>query len=388
MTMSMKPQDLIGHDVFDPNGEKIGRVETVYVGEESHEPEWVTVRTGLFGHRETFVPLAGARNEATGLRVGVHKDVVKDAPHVDAEGKLSEQEGIDLRRHYGLPIQRGGTGPIPRPGGEQPRPTPTPARPTDTAIDQNPAGTTSRHDLRTDQPDRERSLRDRAMRAKNDVHLHDIPVRDTEPPDPLLNKTAPHDTPPLETKHDPLHDAATRNPAMGAPEAADKTSQNMAPRGRSTHAPSTTETTRPRNAADQAEQVVIRSEERLRVDVERVAVSRVRLRKYVVTEPQQVTVQLTHEEIHIEREPVGEAELAAFHADPTSFAEEVVEVTLHRERPVVTKDTVPVERIRLGTRPVIVDHTVTEDIRKEQFDIIDDAGPGEPRPGDNGEPRH
>ncbi|CRK56024.1 putative conserved domain protein [Alloactinosynnema sp. L-07] len=337
MTMSMKPQDLIGHDVFDPDGEKIGRVETVYVGEESHEPEWVTVRTGLFGHRESFVPLAGARNEADGLRVGVRKDVVKDAPHVDAEGKLSEQEGIDLRRYYGLPIQRGGTGPVARPGGHQP---PTTAKP---AAEQ----ASGKHDLRPQtEPDREKSLRDRAMRNMGD----------------------------------PVHESATHSPSTPGTAAHDKTMQNMAPQSRSTHAPNPTDpkTQARRDKADPpAEQIVVRSEERLRVTTERVEAGRVRLRKYVVTEPQQLTVQLTHEEIHVEREIIGETELATLKADPRSFAESVVEVTLHRDQPVVTKDTVPVERIRLATRPVTVEHTVTDEIRKEQFDIIDDtAKPG------------
>lgn len=106
----MKPQDLIGHDVYDPEGQRIGRVGTVYVDRATHEPEWVTVRTGLFGHRETFVPLRGAHNEPGGLRVGVRFSVVKDAP----QAPLSADSAVELFRYYGLPdapppvpVQRG-----------------------------------------------------------------------------------------------------------------------------------------------------------------------------------------------------------------------------------------------------------------------------------------
>ncbi|MGW5054835.1 PRC-barrel domain-containing protein [Actinokineospora sp. NPDC004072] len=104
----MKPQDLIGHDVYDPEGERIGRVGTVYVDGVTREPEWVTVRTGLHGHKETFVPLRGAQSQPDGLRVIVRLDVVKDAP----QAPLSD--AVELFRYYGfpetdppVPIQRG-----------------------------------------------------------------------------------------------------------------------------------------------------------------------------------------------------------------------------------------------------------------------------------------
>lgn len=106
----MKPQDLIGHDVYDPEGERIGEVGTVYVGGATHEPEWVTVRTGLFGPKETFVPLRGAHAETGGLRVGVRLSMVRDAP----QAPLSDESAIELFRYYGMPdapppvpVQRG-----------------------------------------------------------------------------------------------------------------------------------------------------------------------------------------------------------------------------------------------------------------------------------------
>ena len=43
-------------------------------------------------------------------------------------------------------------------------------------------------------------------------------------------------------------------------------------------------------------------------------------------------------------------------------------MVLHEERPVVAKETVPVERVRLDKETVTEQETVSEDVRKEQID--------------------
>jgi sporulation protein YlmC with PRC-barrel domain len=98
-----RARDLIGSDVYDPDGNKIGRVGDVYVDDATQQPEWVTVRTGLFGFKETLVPLEGASTTSGGINVGVSKDLVKDAPRVATDhGHLSGQEGRDLYEYYGV----------------------------------------------------------------------------------------------------------------------------------------------------------------------------------------------------------------------------------------------------------------------------------------------
>ncbi|GAA4885228.1 PRC-barrel domain-containing protein [Saccharopolyspora cebuensis] len=98
-----RAQDLIGTPVFDRDGDRIGRVGNVYVDDVTQQPEWVTVRMGLLGIRETFVPLNGAAASEDRLDVGVSKARVKSAPRVDAEhGHLSDREGTSLFAHYGL----------------------------------------------------------------------------------------------------------------------------------------------------------------------------------------------------------------------------------------------------------------------------------------------
>lgn len=110
-----------------------------------------------------------------------------------------------------------------------------------------------------------------------------------------------------------------------------------------------------------------RSEERLQVGTQSVEAGRARLRKYIVTENVTQTVPVSHEEVRIEREPItaGNADAAYSGKD---LSEEEVEVTLHAERPVVAKETVPVERVRLATDTVQEQQTVNETVRKEQID--------------------
>jgi len=110
-----------------------------------------------------------------------------------------------------------------------------------------------------------------------------------------------------------------------------------------------------------------RSEERLNVGTESVQAGRARLRKYVVTENVTRTVPVSHEEVRVEREPITDANRDAA-LDGPDISEEEHEVTLRAERPVVEKEAVPVERVRLGTETVTEQHQVNEQVRKEQID--------------------
>ncbi|MFB9904216.1 YsnF/AvaK domain-containing protein [Allokutzneria oryzae] len=119
-----------------------------------------------------------------------------------------------------------------------------------------------------------------------------------------------------------------------------------------------------------------RSEEHLRVGTEQHEVGRARLRKYVVTETEQVHVPLTREEVRVEREPITEANREQPLSGP-EVSEAEHEVTLHEERPVVGTETVPVERVRLEKEQVTDTETVAGEVRKERIDtegtVRDDA---------------
>src|ERR687885_1817407 len=98
--------DWRGRTVVDRDGDKIGTFDELYLDEDDR-PTWGAVTTGLFGMRQTFVPLSEAQPEGDALRVPFDKDMVKDAPNVDPDTQLSADEEAALYRHYGL----GGGGP-------------------------------------------------------------------------------------------------------------------------------------------------------------------------------------------------------------------------------------------------------------------------------------
>ena len=105
MTITTKQLHAIaesGGDVRTTSGDKIGSIGQIYVDLANGEPSWVTVRTGLFGMSESFVPLEGATDNGKDIMVNYDKDTVKDAPRIDADRDLSPDEEETLYAHYGM----------------------------------------------------------------------------------------------------------------------------------------------------------------------------------------------------------------------------------------------------------------------------------------------
>ena len=98
-----RDRTVIGND-----GEKIGTVDEVYLDTQSGEPEWLSVNTGLFGMKSSFVPLQGAQPAGEEVRVAYTKDEVKDAPAIKPDEELSDSEERELWGYYGL--EYGGNG--------------------------------------------------------------------------------------------------------------------------------------------------------------------------------------------------------------------------------------------------------------------------------------
>ena len=109
-----------------------------------------------------------------------------------------------------------------------------------------------------------------------------------------------------------------------------------------------------------------RSEEQLHVGTEKVQTGRARLRKVVVTEQQTVTIPVTREEVRLVREPIAPGDTV-----DATIGEAAAEVVLTEERVVVSKETVPVERVRLGTVTITEQQEVTEAVRKEKIEFND-----------------
>jgi uncharacterized protein (TIGR02271 family) len=103
MTLSMETvAQWRGADVIDAGGDKVGKVEEIYLDQETDQPEWALVKTGMFGGKSSFVPLSGASPDGESLRVEYDKDQIKDAPKIDPDQQLSQQEEQELYRHYGM----------------------------------------------------------------------------------------------------------------------------------------------------------------------------------------------------------------------------------------------------------------------------------------------
>jgi uncharacterized protein (TIGR02271 family) len=255
-----------GATLVDRDSDRVGIIDAIYVDDQTGEPEWALVNTGLFGTKSSFVPLAQASGSGDQVQVQVpyEKQLVKDAPRVDTDQHLSEAEEQQLWIHYGLDY---GTG--------------------------HERGTTA-------------GYTDTAGRDGDAIY-------------------------------DQVRDTAV---------------------GRDTSGPTT-------------DDAMTRSEEELQVGTETRERGRARLRKYVVTETQQVTVPVQREEVRVEREPITDANLDAATGGP-AISEEEHEVTLHEEEPVVEKRAVPRERVRLDTDTVTDERQVTEEVRKEQIEVDGD----------------
>jgi uncharacterized protein (TIGR02271 family) len=250
-----------GATMVDRDGDRIGAIDAIYVDDQTGEPEWALVNTGLFGTRSTFVPISQASASGDQVQVPFEKQRIKDAPNIDPDGHLSEQEEQELWRHYGL----------------------------DYGTEYAAAGTTG---------------------ETGDAGTAGIGTDDRDTV------------------------------------------------GRDVSGPTT-------------DDAMTRSEEELRVGTTQRERGRVRLRKYVTTEHEQVTVPVRREEVRVEREPITDANRDAATSGP-AISEEEHEVTLREETPVVEKRAVPRERVRLDTETVTDERQVAEEVRKEQIEVEGD----------------
>ena len=104
-TQTAQVADLVDRNAVDPEGDKIGTVHDVYVNDQTGQPEWLAIKTGMFGSKLSFAPIAGAYMVDDDVVVTHSKDTVKDAPQVDADGQLTPEETDELFAYYGQQTQ-------------------------------------------------------------------------------------------------------------------------------------------------------------------------------------------------------------------------------------------------------------------------------------------
>jgi sporulation protein YlmC with PRC-barrel domain len=99
-----------GCEVVDRDGDRVGKLDEIYIDRETGKPEWAIVNTGLFGRKSSFVPLKDAMREGDLIRVPYEKDHVKDAPSVEPDGEISADEEQRVYAHYGLEYSQARSG--------------------------------------------------------------------------------------------------------------------------------------------------------------------------------------------------------------------------------------------------------------------------------------
>jgi hypothetical protein len=103
MTRTQSYENWVGTDAYDPSGDKIGEITDVFYDDVTGRPEWVAIKTGLFGTKTSLVPLQASSTDSQGrLVLNYTKAQVKDAPNFDPDyGTLGVAEERMLWKHYG-----------------------------------------------------------------------------------------------------------------------------------------------------------------------------------------------------------------------------------------------------------------------------------------------
>ena len=128
-------------------------------------------------------------------------------------------------------------------------------------------------------------------------------------------------------------------------------------------------TTTGKTGRGNADGYLTRSEEQLHVGTQRVAAGRAKLRKFVVTEQQTVTVPVSHDEVQVVREPLQPGDSL----DGATIGEDSLEVSLMQDKVLVDKEIVGVEKVKLATTTVSEQQQVTDQVRKEQIEVDGDT---------------
>jgi uncharacterized protein (TIGR02271 family) len=236
-----------GGNVIDNDGNKIGSIGQVFLDDQSGQPEWVTVKTGLFGGGESFVPLRDAEVDGNDIRVPYDKDKVKDAPRIsDADSHLDEAEEATLYEYYGY-------------GSEY------------TTENYDRSSSDSGHDTSGDNTDSAMTRSEEEVRvgtqteARGKARLRKYVVTEN------VTKTVPVQREEVRLEREPITDA-NRGEALDGP------------------------------AISEDEHEITLNEERVVVEKEAVPVERVRLEKDTVTEERQVDEEVRKEKIEVDDE--------------------------------------------------------------------------------------
>jgi len=107
---TLDSESWIGLTLIDSEDRKLGKVEAIYVDAQTDQPQWMAVKTGLWGSERSFVPLADATPVGDAVRTPYAKREIDDAPRLAAEEDLPDDQVVELYRYYGLAYDAPGDG--------------------------------------------------------------------------------------------------------------------------------------------------------------------------------------------------------------------------------------------------------------------------------------
>jgi uncharacterized protein (TIGR02271 family) len=102
MLGNLNANDLQGETLYDTSENKIGKISQVYLNDATGAPEFVTVATGMFGSKESFVPIGNATISGDKILVPYDKETITGAPNYDADQHLDVDQEHDLHTYYGM----------------------------------------------------------------------------------------------------------------------------------------------------------------------------------------------------------------------------------------------------------------------------------------------
>jgi uncharacterized protein (TIGR02271 family) len=263
MNSSQDPAQIFGYDVNDSSGNKIGKVDNVWVDDATNELEFVGVKTGWLMGKTHVIPVANAQIADGSIQVPFDEERIKNAPSFSGDDELSPDQEDEIYSYYGE------------------------GRSTAASPSGLPTGTGTGYSSDT-------------------------------------------------------MDTVSSDYGTGTSGVVD-------------------------NATD--DQSLTLHEEELEVGKREVESGRVRLRKMVHTEHQEVPVELRREEVQIERVPA-----TGDYDNTTAFQEQEIDVPLTREEAVVGKESHATEQVRLNKTVSTETENVGGDVRRE--DVVEDDSSG------------
>jgi stress response protein YsnF len=311
---SYDPQALQGKTVYAADGEKLGKVDEVHVDRHG-QAQYIETKKGLFSGRRHVIPVGGLSwQDEDELLVPYTREQLEQAPAYDPDAPLDYEREREIGNYYGTGV--------------------------------------------------------RAWEEGDELAGEDLsrgPTPETRHPETVTDDV--RDTTEGPTPDTRVADRAAEGApaASGQPEADRRT---RAERGGNQDVGRRAEPAAERGA--RGDETMTRSEEEVRVGTTQREAGRVRLRKWVDTEPVSETVTTRREEARIQREPITEANRDQALSGP-EITESEHEVTLTREEAVAEKRTVPKERVRLEKDVVEEEQRVSEEVRKERIEVDGDV---------------